>query len=88
MPPLFPWTIDASFALLDVHRVHFECMLGEFPGNSWNVRRTPGEDFPVNMEEFNEHDILCGTLVVGNHSRLGGVRRVDLHWLGVDCRVE
>src|SRR4051812_21057882 len=56
-----------------------------FPGNSWHVRRTPDEDFQVLTEEFDECAFLCGAEVVGYQRRLGGVRRVDLHLLRVDC---
>ena len=65
-----------------------ECVLGEFPGNSWHVRRTPGEDFPPLTEEFDERAFLCGAEVVGDQRRLGGIRRMDLHLLCVDGGVE
>src|SRR4051812_45764125 len=63
-------------------------MLGEFPGNSWHVRRTPGEDFPALTEEFDKRAFLCGVEIIGDHRRLGGIRRVDLHLLCVDGGVE
>ena len=65
-----------------------ECVLGEFPGNSWHVRRTPGEDFPPLTEEFDERAFLGGAEVVGDQGRLGGIRRMDLYFLGVDGGVE
>ena len=63
-------------------------MLGEFPGNPWHVRWTPGEDLPVLTEEFDEREFLCGTQVVGDEGRLGRVRWVDLEFLRVHRRVE
>src|SRR3954467_217155 len=63
-------------------------MLGEFPGNSWHVRRTPGEDFPALTEEFGERAFLCRAEVVGDQRHLGGIRRVDLHLFCVDGGVE
>ena len=64
-------------------RVDVECVLGEFSGNSWHVRRTPGENFLVLTEEFDEREFLCGTQVVGDEGRLGGIRWMDLHLLCV-----
>ena len=56
--------------------------------SSWHVRWTPGEDFPVLTEEFDEREFLCGTQVVGDEGRLGRVRWVDLDHHCVDQHVE
>ena len=84
------WLRQSSDGLLDWLGVwkDVECVLGEFPGNSWHVHRTPGEDFPALTEEFDERAFLCGAEVVGDQRRLGGVRRMDLHLLCVDDGVE
>ena len=63
-------------------------MLGKFHGNSWHVRRTPGEYFPALTEEFDERAFLCGAEVVGDQRRLGGIRQMDLHLLCVDGGVK
>src|SRR5664279_2276423 len=53
-------------------------MLGEFPGYAWHVRWTPGEDFLVLTEEFDERAFLCRGKASRHHRRLGGVCRVHL----------
>src|SRR5664279_5142097 len=68
--------------------IHLERVLGEFPGYAWHVRWTPGEDFPVLMEEFDERAFLCGGKASRHHRRLGGVCRVHLVLPCVVGRVE
>ena len=87
---LCPWLRQSPDCLIvwPCVAVDVECVLGEFPRNSWHVRRTPGENFPVLTEEFDEREFLCGTQVVGDEGRLGGIRWVDLHFLCVHRRVK
>src|SRR5664279_1612731 len=47
-------------------------------GYAWHVRWTPGEDFPVLTEKFDERAFVCGGKASRHHRRLGGVCRVHL----------
>jgi hypothetical protein len=68
--------IESPERLLDrpCFRVHIECVLNKFPGNSWHVSWTPGEDFPALTEEVDECSFLCGGKV---RSDRGGFLQVS-----------
>ena len=76
------WLCKATERLSDWSstRVKIECVLGEFPGNTWHVCWTPGEDFTALTEEFNERAFLCGVEVGRDESHFLWVVRVDLHF--------
>ena len=52
---------EASEGLLDWPSpwVYFKSVLGEFPGYAWHVCWTPGKNFLVLTEEFDECAFLC-----------------------------
>ncbi len=68
--------------------VKIECVLGEFPGNTWHVCWTPGEDFPALTEELNERAFLCSIEVGCDESRFLWVAWVNLNFLRVLGGVE
>ena len=53
---------EAAHGLLDRFGIwiNLKGVLGEFPGYTWHVGWTPGEDFPVLSEELDERAFLCG----------------------------
>jgi hypothetical protein len=68
--------------------IHIECVLDEFPMNTWHVSWTPGENFPLLMAELNEHAFLCGVEVGRNGGCLIWVTWVNSHLFHVPSRVK
>ena len=59
-------------------RVNIECVLSEFPGNTWHVGWFPCKYFPALTEELDEHAFLCVREVIRHIGAFLRVRRLDL----------
>ena len=69
-------------------RAYFKCVLGEFSGYAWHVRRTPSEYFPMLTEELDERAFLCGGQIGGYDCCFGWIRWVHLMGSCVTALVE
>jgi hypothetical protein len=82
--------IKSSKRLLDrpCFWIHIECVLDEFIGNPWHVRRTPEEDFLVLTEELDECAFLCRIQVYCDGGCFCWVREMNPNFLGILDLVE
>ena len=62
-------------------RIYIERVLGEFPGNSRHVCRTPGENSPLLTEELDERAFLCAIKSRGDDCGFRWIRGMHLNLL-------
>jgi hypothetical protein len=63
-------------------------VLGEFPGDAWQICWTPGKHPPVLTEELDEHAFLLWGEQIRHPHCIGWIYRVDLMFVRILAGIE